>query len=178
MGQSSLSAPDDRYRGAVVVMGVTSCGKTTVGEALAKGLGADFTEGDRLHPKENIAKMSAGVPLTDADRWPWLALIGAALRGRDGHVASCSALKRSYRAAIAEAAGRPVRFVHLHGSAEVLRARIAARQGHFMPPSLLDSQLATLEMPGLDEDAVSLDIDQETEVIVQAALEFLHGSAS
>jgi gluconokinase len=176
MGQSSLSASIDRYQGAVVVMGVTSCGKTTVGEALATALGARFTEGDRLHPPENIAKMSAGVPLTDADRWPWLALIGASLSGDDGHVASCSALKRAYRMAIADAAGRPVRFVHLHGSAEVLSERIAARKGHFMPPSLLASQLATLEMPDTDEDAVTLDIAQEPEAIVQAALAFLRGS--
>jgi gluconokinase len=177
MGQSSLPASAG-FRDAVVVMGVTSCGKTTVGEALAASLGACFTEGDRLHPPENIAKMSAGVPLSDADRWPWLALIGAALRGDDGHVASCSALKRAYRAAIAEAAGRPVRFVHLHGTAKVLRARIAGRKGHFMPPSLLDSQLATLEMPGADEDAVTIDVDQEPEALVQRALEFLRGSRS
>ena len=154
-------------------MGVASCGKTTVGEALAHRLGVAFTEGDALHAPESVAKMSAGIPLTDADRWPWLARVGSALRGTAGHIISCSALKRAYRAAIIMAAGRSVKFVHLHGSRKLLEARIAARTGHFMPASLLDSQLTTLEMPGADENAVTIDIDQPIEGILQDAITFL-----
>jgi carbohydrate kinase (thermoresistant glucokinase family) len=162
-----------RFSDAVVVMGVASCGKTTIGEALAQQLRVAFTEGDKLHSTESVAKMSAGIPLTDDDRWPWLARVGAALQGVEGHIVSCSALKRSYRSAIITAAKRPVKFVHLHGSREVLQQRIAARKGHFMPPSLLDSQLATLELPGADEEAISIDIDQSAERIVAEALKFL-----
>jgi gluconokinase len=158
---------------AVVVMGVASCGKTTVGEALANNLGIDFIEGDMLHGAANVAKMSKGIPLTDADRWPWLARVGEALREPGGKIASCSALKRGYREAIAKAANRPVLFIHLHGSVEVLQQRIAARKGHFMPASLLDSQLATLEMPGADERAITIDIAQSPKLIVEQALNFL-----
>jgi gluconokinase len=162
-----------RFTGAAVVMGVASCGKTTVGEALAHELGVAFTEGDRLHSAANVAKMSSGIPLTDDDRWPWLAKVGAALQGSEGHIVSCSALKKSYRQAIAKAAGRPVKFIHLHGTRPVLEARISSRKGHFMPASLLDSQLATLQMPTIDEDALTIDIDQSPEAIVKAAMEFL-----
>jgi gluconokinase len=158
---------------AVVVMGVASCGKTTIGEALAAHFDVPFIEGDRLHPPANIAKMSAGIPLNDDDRWPWLAEVGSALRGTSGRIASCSALKKSYRDAIAVAAQRPVTFVHLHGSREVLLQRISSRKGHFMPPSLLDSQLATLEMPTAVEAAVTIDIDQSTDEIVRRAADFL-----
>ena len=168
-------AASPRFSDAVVVMGVSSCGKTTVGEALARALGVGFTEGDKLHSAGNVAKMSAGIPLTDEDRWPWLAQVGESLSGDAGHVTSCSALKRSYRVAIAGAAKRPVKFVHLHGSRAVLAERIAARKGHFMPPSLLDSQLATLEMPGADENVITIDIDQPADDIVGVALKFLLG---
>ena len=165
--------PTKRFSGAAVVMGVASCGKTTVGEALAARLGARFIEGDRLHAPESIAKMSAGTPLTDADRWPWLARIGQSLAGSGGAIATCSALKRSYRQAIEMAAGRPVLFVHLHGSRDVLAKRIASRKGHFMPASLLDSQLAALEMPGPDEPAISIDISGTAEDIIARAEAFL-----
>ncbi len=161
------------FSDAVVVMGVASCGKTTVGEALAQNLGVAFIEGDKLHGDANVAKMSAGIPLTDDDRWPWLAHVGNALRGPGGKIASCSALKRGYREAIAKAAERTVFFVHLHGSADLLRQRIAARKGHFMPASLLDSQLATLEIPGTDERAITIDIAQSPKHVVQLALKFL-----
>jgi gluconokinase len=171
MAESPLSS--DRFSGAAVVMGVTSCGKTSVGEALAKALGAAFIEGDKLHPQSNIAKMSAGTPLEDADRWPWLAEIGKALQGKESRIASCSALKKSYREAIAKAAGRPVSFIFLHGSEELLAQRIAARKGHFMPPSLLRSQLATLEIPGAGEPAVRLDIALPVEELVEQAMNFL-----
>jgi gluconokinase len=143
---------------AIVVMGVASSGKSTLGEALAEALGAPFIEGDRLHAPESVAKMSKGIPLTDEDRWPWLKRIGDALAGDGPKVASCSALKRIYREAITTAAGRPVTFIHLSGTRAVLEERIKARTGHFMPASLLESQLATLEPPGADENAVTLDI--------------------
>lgn len=172
------TAASHRFSDAVVVMGVSSCGKTTVGEALARALGVGFTEGDRLHAAESVAKMSAGIALTDDDRWPWLARVGATLQGDAGHIASCSALKRAYRSAIVAAAKRPVKFVHLHGSRAVLAERIAARKGHFMPPSLLDSQLATLEMPLADEIVITIDIDQSTDDIVKTALAFLRGEGS
>ncbi len=139
-------------------MGVASCGKTAVGELLAEKLSAHFIEGDRLHPATNVAKMSAGNPLTDEDRWPWLKAIGESLAGREACIASCSALKRVYRETIAKAAQRPVYFIYLFGSRELLEQRIGARKGHFMPASLLDSQLATLQEPAEDELALKLDI--------------------
>ena len=160
-------------KSAVVVMGVTSCGKTSVGEALAERLGAQFIEGDKLHPSANVAKMSSGTPLTDEDRWPWLSQIGQALSGTEGKIASCSALKRVYRERIAEAAARPVAFVFLDGSAELLEARIKARRNHFMPPSLLKSQLETLERPGADEKALRLDIAKPLAELVNEAANWL-----
>ena len=172
---STAASPrcSEAFTGAVVVMGVASCGKTTIGQSLSERLGLSFIEGDTLHAPESIAKMSRGEPLTDADRWPWLARVGESLRGDDGAVASCSALKRSYREAIAKAAGRPVFFIHLHGARDALARRISSRKGHFMPASLLDSQLATLEMPGLDEAAITLDIADSPGQIVAAAEAFL-----
>ncbi len=158
---------------AVVVMGVASCGKTTIGEALAEKLNAPFIEGDRLHGEANVAKMACGTPLTDDDRWPWLTRVGEALQGPGGIIASCSALKKSYRKAISAAAKRDVMFVHLHGDTDVLRERMAGRKGHFMPPTLLDSQLATLEMPDADENAVMIDINQKPEAIIAGALDFM-----
>jgi gluconokinase len=161
------------FRGAAVVMGVASCGKTSVGEALAARLGAAFAEGDRLHPRSNVEKMSQGIPLTDEDRWPWLALVGESLRGTEGRIASCSALKRSYRALITARAERPVSFVFLDGSRSLLEERIAARRNHFMPPSLLASQLATLERPSADERARAFDIARPVEEIVEEAAAWL-----
>ena len=165
------------FTGAAVVMGVTSCGKTTVGELVAEKLGVNFIEGDKLHPAANVAKMSSGVPLTDEDRWPWLEEIGRALAGSEGKIASCSALKRVYRERIAQAAGRPVAFVFLDGSRDLLQARINARRNHFMPPSLLDSQLKTLERPGPDENALRLDIAEPVPQLVAEALKWLEGKA-
>jgi gluconokinase len=157
------------FRGAVVVMGVSSCGKTSIGEALARALRAEFVEGDTLHPKANVAKMSAGKPLNDDDRLPWLERVGDALRGSSGIIASCSALKKSYRELIARRAGRPVFFVFLDGSRQLLEKRIASRTHHFMPPSLLDSQLATLERPAPEERAKAFDIALPVDVIVAQA---------
>lgn len=154
-------------------MGVASCGKTTVGEALAKKLGLAFVEGDSLHSDANVAKMSKGIPLTDADRWPWLGQVGASLAGPQGCVASCSALKKSYRSRIVECAGRPVTFILLHGDKALLQQRIANRKGHFMPPSLLDSQLATLEIPGADESATTVNIALMPDQQVEQALAFV-----
>lgn len=139
----------------LVVMGVSGCGKSTVAALLAGRLGWDFAEGDDLHPPDNVAKMSAGIPLTDEDRWPWLELVAAWIgervdQGRDG-IVTCSALKRSYRDRL-RADG--VVFVLLSGSRDVLAQRLAARIDHFMPTSLLDSQLADLEEPGADEEAL------------------------
>lgn len=162
------------FKDAAVVMGVAGCGKTTVGEALAQELGLRwFIEGDKLHSEASVAKMSAGIPLTDEDRWPWLTRIGASLSGREGKIAACSALKRAYRERITEAAGRPVAFVFLDGSRETLENRMHERKGHFMPASLLDSQLATLERPAPDERALRLDIDQPLGSLVQQARDWL-----
>lgn len=157
------------FKGAAVVMGVTSCGKTTLGEALAEALHVKFVEGDKLHPASNIAKMSSGQPLNDDDRWPWLAKVGEALQDGEGIIASCSSLKRAYRDLITAKAGRPVIFVHLHGSRQLLAERIAVRKGHFMPPTLLDSQLATLEMPGTGENFITIEIAAPLDVQVAQA---------
>ena len=161
------------FSGAAVVMGVTSCGKSSVGEAIAKRFGIEFVEGDKLHPKANVEKMSAGIPLSDEDRWPWLTTVGQSLRGEKGRIVSCSALKRIYRDHIGQQAGRPVAFVFLDGSRELLEHRIAARKGHFMPPSLLASQLATLERPGHDERAKAFDLAQPVEKISSGACDWL-----
>ncbi len=157
----------------IVVMGVSGCGKSTVGRLLADGLRVDYIEGDDLHPTENVALMAAGVPLTDADRQGWLLalaqrLADARAQGR-GLVLSCSALKRSYRD-ILRTGAPDVRFIHLHGARELLMARMHDRPGHYMPPSLLDSQLTTLEPPGADEQALSFDIAQTPQDITCAAL--------
>ncbi|WP_368904711.1 gluconokinase [Taklimakanibacter lacteus] len=157
------------FHGAVVVMGVAGSGKTTLGKALARQLKAQFIEGDDLHPSANVAKMSAQIPLTDADRWPWLALVGTSLAGTQGKIASCSALKRSYREKIVEAAGRPVSFIFLDGGRETLERRMRARQDHFMPPALLASQLETLEPPDAHEHALRLDIEQSVSALAAQA---------
>lgn len=146
-------------------MGVAGCGKSSVGAALAPLLGAAYRDGDDLHPAVNIAKMSAGVPLTDADRWPWLSRVGQALAAAP-LIIGCSALKRSYRHHIRAKAGGPVIFVHLAGTRAVIEARMAARTGHFMPTTLLDSQFATLEPPGAEEQALTIDIDQPFDAVI------------
>jgi gluconokinase len=159
-------------RGAVVVMGVAGCGKTSVGERLAAALGAPFVEGDALHPAANVARMAAGVPLDDADRRPWLDAIAARIAAEPGPtlVVSCSALKRAYRDRLRQGAGRPLVFVYLHGTPALLAERIGARTGHFMPPSLLASQLATLEDPSGEPGVVRVEIDAPVERIVALAL--------
>jgi gluconokinase len=143
----------------LVVMGVAGTGKSTVAGLLAERLNWEFQEGDALHPPANVAKMSAGLPLTDEDRWPWLDAIGAWIkektkRGEPG-ILTCSALKRSYRDRLR---GPNVIFVFLNGPREVIAARMARRADHFMPPALLNSQLATLEPPTADENVLAVDL--------------------
>ncbi|QHK22424.1 glycosyl hydrolase [Pseudarthrobacter psychrotolerans] len=151
-------------------MGVSGCGKTTIGDLVARELGVPFLDGDSLHPVENVAKMAAGIPLTDEDRWPWLATVGADLAAaKGGLVLACSALKRSYRDAIRAQAPDTV-FLHLHGSKDVLRARTEGRSGHFMPPALLESQLATLEALEADEAGIVVDIAGPVDQVVADAL--------
>lgn len=167
------AAPPSAGGPRVVVMGVSSCGKSTVGELLALKLGVPFMDGDDLHPRANIEKMASGVPLTDDDRWPWLTLVGEWLAGRsDGGVIACSALKRSYRDRIRKAAPDTV-FLHLHGSRKLMGARMAARPGHFMPTTLLDSQFATLELLADDEAGRVFDVSMTPGDITDAAVTWL-----
>jgi gluconokinase len=153
-------------------MGVSGCGKTVVGEALAAALGWRFIEGDRLHPPANIERMSAGLPLTDAHRWGWLDAIGeriaSARREGTGAVAACSALKRRYRDRLRSHAGELL-FVHLVIDKATAAARVAGRKGHFMPASLIDSQFADLEPPGGDEASIALDATRPVDELVATA---------
>jgi gluconokinase len=160
----------------VVVMGVSGCGKSSVGAALSAQLGIPYIEGDDLHPPENVAKMARGEPLTDADRWPWLDRVAQTLATRAPVIVGCSALKRSYRDRLRAGAGGPLHFVHLTGTPALIAARMAARKGHFMPPALLDSQFATLEPPGPDEGAITLDIADTLPDMVATAAAALRGS--
>lgn len=164
-------------RSIVVVMGVSGSGKSTIGAAIAAALALRFVDGDSLHSPASVARMRSGVPLTDDDRWPWLDRIGAeladAVRSPAGVVVACSALKRAYRDRI-RAAAPGVRFVFLDGSRETIESRMATRSGHYMPTSLLASQLATLERPQDDErDVVALSIEAPVAGIVDAAVRAL-----
>jgi gluconokinase len=158
------------HTGLYVMMGVCGSGKSTIGAQLARELGVEFVEGDDLHPPDNVKRMAAGMPLTDDDRHGWLVAIAARLREAKragiGLVVSCSALKRSYRDLLRSAGEADVRFVYLAGSRAVLAARMANRRGHFMPPSLLESQLAILEEPSADERAWVCDIRETPDTIV------------
>ncbi|WEK02929.1 MAG: gluconokinase [Candidatus Devosia phytovorans] len=158
----------------IVVMGVSGCGKSSLGAALAEQLGIPFLEGDALHPPANVEKMRSGTPLTDDDRWPWLTAVAQSLADRPSAVVSCSALKRSYRDHIRAGAGGDVRFIHLAGSRDLLARRMQERPGHYMPVSLLDSQLATLEPPG-DDEALTVDIGLPPDAAVAAALDYVKG---
>ncbi len=144
-------------------MGVSGCGKSTVGALLAQRLGAEFLDADEFHPPENVAKMAAGLPLDDADRRPWLERLNAELRKRQNAVLACSALKESYRKVLAE--GVDCRFVHLRGPIDLIRSRMAHRQHRYMPASLLDSQYATLESP---QRAIEVDIAKTPADCVEA----------
>ena len=158
---------------AIVVMGVSGCGKSTVGALLAERLGWAFEDGDAFHPPENVAKMSAGTPLTDEDRWPWLRAIAARIaRARSegrGVVIACSALKRAYRDVLRDGQA-DIRFLHLTGEPALIMARQAARTGHYMPASLIASQFAALEPPETEADVIDLDVDPEPPAIAQKAV--------
>jgi len=155
----------------VVVCGVSGCGKSTVGASLAQDLNKPFLDADDFHPAANKEKMSRGVPLTDADRWPWLDALGRALalRGKEAGmaVAACSALRRSYRDRLVCVAGEPILFVMLNGSRELIAQRLARRTDHFMPAALLESQIATLEPVQDDELALILDLSQPVALMVK-----------
>ena len=168
-----MSASDMQH---IVVMGVSGCGKTTVAEGLADALGWSFDEGDQFHPPANIAKMSAHMPLTDEDRWPWLQALAERIAAHENagrsSILSCSALRRAYRDILRSGAPR-VRFLHLHGERAVLAARLGARADHFFPPDLLDSQFATLEPLGPDEDGIVVDVALDPESQVREGLRAL-----
>ena len=152
----------------LVIMGVSGCGKSTVGQRLAQRIGVPFLEGDSLHPPRNVALMAAGTPLTDEDRAGWLDTIATRLSflgPEEGLVVSCSALKRAYRDRL-RLATPDLRFVHLHGDRALLAERLQARRHDYMPPTLLDSQLRTLEIPTSDEAVLTLDIAQPLEQLV------------
>lgn len=153
-------------------MGVSGCGKSTVGDTLAAELGIDYKDGDELHPQQNIDKMASGQALDDDDRAWWLVQVGKWLRTRDNGVIACSALKRSYRDLIRTKCPGTI-FVHLHGSYDLLLSRMKAREDHFMPSTLLDSQFATLEPLEDDEDAKVFDIANSIEQIVADAAEWI-----
>jgi gluconokinase len=159
---------------AIVVMGVSGAGKSTVAEKLATRLNWPLIEGDSLHPPANIAKMSQGIPLDDDDRLPWLKAIAARIdSARQAHqpiIVTCSALKRSYRETL-EDGHDDVGFVYLQGSKELIAQRLAARTNHFMPPGLLDSQFATLQEPAADEPSIDVAIDAAPDDIVNSIVE-------
>ncbi|GGQ08510.1 gluconokinase [Streptomyces virginiae] len=156
----------------IVVMGVAGTGKTTVGRLLAERLGLPYAEGDAFHPAANVAKMAAGHPLDDADRWPWLDAVGEWIRNRAGTcggVIAASSLKRAYRDRLRAAAPRAV-FVHLTGERPLIEERMAARRGHFMPTTLLESQFATLEPLQDHELGVTVDVSGSPEEVTERAL--------
>lgn len=163
----------------VLVMGVSGAGKSTIGALLAEALGVAFADADGFHPQANVAKMAAGTPLADDDRWPWLDAIGAwmAARAGAGGVVTCSALKRAYRDRL-RAACPGLRLIHLDGAPDLIGARQAARAGHFMPPSLMASQFATLEPPGPEEGAIILSVAPPPDQVVRAALAALAGAST
>jgi gluconokinase len=162
-GASSSCVPN------IVVMGVAGSGKSVVGKAIAVRLGARFVEGDDLHPPENVAKMSRGVPLDDEDRLPWLETVARKLSPKNGHhaptVAACSALKRSYRDILRKVSKADLLFVFLDGPARLIQARLIVRKNHFMPVSLFESQLRTIERPTGDENWIGADISLPRDTI-------------
>jgi gluconokinase len=169
---------------ALIVMGVSGSGKTTLATALAEFIGCPFFEGDAFHSPSSVQKMQSGIPLTDEDRWPWLErlgrAIGAAVTTHGIAVASCSALKKIYRDRLREAIAAPVGFVLPDASRDELLRRMTHRSGHYMPPTLLTSQLATLERPEADELAISIDARTPTALSCEAIVAWLskaHGSA-
>jgi gluconokinase len=156
-------------RVAIVVMGVSGAGKTTVGKRLAERLGVEFIDGDDLHSAAARAKMAAGRALDDADRWPWLDRIAATLAdpaAPRGRVVACSALRRAYRDRLRAGVGTGLRFVYLEADPDLMRTRVAGRRGHYMPASLVDSQFATLEAPVGEPDVVTIGADADLDVAI------------
>jgi gluconokinase len=154
-----------------VLMGVSGSGKTTIGELVAKRLGWRFIEGDDFHPPENVAKMAAGIPLEDADRWPWLDALNRRLRAERDAVVTCSALKESYRRRLLAGLNQP-RLVYLYADKALIASRLAKRKHRYMPASLLDSQLATLEPPA---NALRVDVSSDVESSVTAIVAAVGG---
>jgi gluconokinase len=166
---------------ALVIMGVSGSGKTTIADKLAERLGWTCEDGDKYHPKSNVEKMSAGHPLTDEDRWPWLQAIADKIdqvcEAGEHAVVACSALKRSYRDVLVH--GRDdVRIVYLEGTQQLIASRLASRKGHFMPPGLLDSQFKALEAPGPGENAIAVSIDASVDTIVDNIIRSLTPGAA
>lgn len=178
-GGQAASVADGKVR-YVIVMGVSGCGKSTVAALLAGRLGWAFVEGDALHPPANVEKMSRAIPLTDEDRLPWLQEIARTIQGwrvaGQPGVVACSALKRDYREIIANQA-QDLRFAYLRGSFPLIAQRLTARQGHYMPASLLESQFATLEEPAQDEPVITLDTGGSAEQLVADILEAMNLTA-
>jgi gluconokinase len=175
-------SPTGQAPAAVIIMGVSGSGKSTLGRMLARALDCPFLEGDDFHDAAAVRKMSAGHPLADDDRWPWLdrlaGAIGLALTLDGSAVAACSALRRSYRDRLRAAIPAPTRFILLDPPADELQRRLEHRTGHYMPASLLDSQLAALERPGADEAAAALAAGASPEQLCGAALAWLRANAS
>lgn len=162
----------------IIVMGVSSSGKSTVGQSIARRLHVPFLDGDGYHPEANVEKMRAGIPLTDEDRWPWLERLALALHEaadkKGASVGACSALRRSYREYLTNKAGEPILFVHLSGTREVIAERMARRQHEYMPTSLLDSQFATLEPPDpTTENVLVLPVTDPVEKLTMAVVKEL-----
>lgn len=160
-----------------IIMGVAGCGKSSVGASLSAQINIRYVDGDDLHPAENIEKMSAGIPLTDADRAPWLREVGALLASSDsGLMVGCSALKRQYRDIIRDVAGGPVFFLHLHGARSLIEERMDQRSGHFMPTALLDSQFEALQFLGTDELGGQVDIAGPLEDVAKRSAELIRST--
>lgn len=165
---------------AIIVMGISGSGKSTLGKGLAEATGYRFVEGDTLHSAENIAKMSAGIALTDDDRWPWLERIADELKTAkegDGCIVSCSALRYAYRQFLKARLSTPLLFVFPELETDIIRARLRARLNHYMPLSLIDSQVATLERPRPDENVLTIDGAADPARCIGQVTDFLSASA-
>lgn len=160
-----------------MVMGVSGCGKSTIGSALGLALNVPFLDGDHYHTLDAVEKMRSGEPLDDDDRWPWFVRLTREMKlaadQRGKSVTACSALKRAYRDFLVQEAGEPIAFIHLSGTREIIAERQANRPGHYMPPALLDSQFAALEAPDQQENVLQISVEQPVQTIVARALENL-----